>query len=150
MAWGHGPRPVSGKPGSPAASSSRSCRDAQTVSGIREHVFVESDGPGVAAAYSRSVVVLGAACLGTVGGFAAWLTGWALSQAAAVSNAGYVVEGWILAARPALIPVSMVIAWILAERSTARGWSRTVRVLGTGAAISVILLFLDGVLSAGL
>jgi hypothetical protein len=93
-------------------------------------------------------LVISAATL-AVGVPAAWLaTFWALSQAAAVANAGQVTEGWILAMRPVLIPVGMMIAWFAVRRSS-QGWPRAVRILGSGAVISVIVLFIDGVMSTG-
>ena len=81
---------------------------------------------------------------------AAWLaTAWALSQAAAAASAGQAAEGWILAMRPVLIPVSMMIAWFAARGSSPKGRARAVRILGIGAIVSVIVLFIDGVVSAG-
>jgi hypothetical protein len=95
-------------------------------------------------------LVISAATLTTVGAPAAWLaTVWALSQAAAVANAGQVTEGWVLAMRPVLIPVCMMIAWFAVRRSSPKGWPRAVRVLGIGVVVSVIVLFIDGVMSAG-
>ena len=94
-------------------------------------------------------LVISAATL-AVGAPAAWLaTFWALSQAAAVANAGQVTEGWVLAMRPVLIPVGMMIAWLAVRRSSPGGWPRAVRILGSGAVISVIVLFIDGVISTG-
>ena len=85
-----------------------------------------------------------------VGAPAAWLaTAWALSQAAAAASAGQAAEGWILAMRPVLIPVSMMIAWFAARGSSPKGWARAVRILGIGAVVSVIVLFIDGVMSTG-
>ena len=95
-------------------------------------------------------LVIGATALALVGLPAAWLaTVWALSQATAVSTAGHPAEGWVLALRPVLIPLGMVITWTGVRRSGTRGWTLAVRVLGSGALLSVVLLFLDGVLSGG-
>lgn len=55
----------------------------------------------------------------------------------------------MFALRPVLIPLSMTITWLVVRRSGAGGWTRAVRILGCGAVMSVSLLFLDGVLSAG-
>lgn len=94
--------------------------------------------------------VAGGVALTVVGGVAAWLaTFWALSQAAAVFSAGRAAEGWTLAARPVLIPLGMVMTWLLVRRSTGGRWSHAVRVLGIGAAISVMLPLLDAFVSAG-
>jgi hypothetical protein len=94
--------------------------------------------------------VISAAILATVGAPVAWLaTFWALSQAAAVASAGYTAEGWVLAMRPVLIPVGMVIAWFAVRRSSPGGWPRAVQILGSGAAVSVIVLFSDGIESGG-
>ena len=98
----------------------------------------------------RRHLVISAATLATVSAPAAWLaTVWALSQATAAANAGQAAESWTLAMRPVLIPVGMMIAWLAVRRSTPRGWPRAVRILGSGAVISVIVLFLDGILSTG-
>jgi hypothetical protein len=104
----------------------------------------------VAAVETARHLVISSAAL-AVGAPAAWLaTAWALSQAAAAASAGQAAEGWILAMRPVLIPVGMMIAWFAVRRSSPRGWPRAVRILGSGAVISVIVLFLDGLLSTGL
>jgi hypothetical protein len=102
-----------------------------------------------AAAEGARYLAIGAAAL-AVGAPAAWLaTAWALSQAAAAASAGQAAEGWILAMRPVLIPVSMMIAWFAARGSSSKGRARVVRILGIGAVVSVIILFIDGFMSTG-
>jgi hypothetical protein len=102
-----------------------------------------------AAAEQARYLAIGAAAL-AVGAPAAWLaTVWALSQAAAAASAGQAAEGWILAMRPVLIPVSMMIAWFAGRGSSSKGQARVVRILGIGAVVSVIILFIDGFMSTG-
>jgi hypothetical protein len=51
--------------------------------------------------------------------------------------------------RPVLIPVSMMIAWFAGRGSSSKGQARVVRILGIGAVVSVIILFIDGFMSTG-
>jgi hypothetical protein len=106
--------------------------------------------PKVANVQPARHLVFGAVTLAAVGAPAAWLaTAWALSQAAKTASAGQAAEGWILAMRPVLIPVAMTVAWLAARRTGPKGWARAVRLLGTGALVSVIVLFIDGVMATG-
>jgi hypothetical protein len=107
-------------------------------------------GSEVARMQPRRRLVIRAITLAAVGTLVASLaTRWALSQAAAASGTGRAAEVWILAMRPLLIPLCMLVTWLAVRRSSGTGLTRAVRILGSGVVMSVILLFLDGVVSAG-